>query len=742
LLDVKPKLLVVELWAVGDLVMATPFLRAASEKYSVTLLAKPHARDLQNRFWPEVEIIPFTAPWTAFEHKYRIYSWPWRDVLRLLRTLSAKRFDLGLSARWDPRDHLLLTLAGVKRRIGFSRAGSRILLNEALEKPAPGSHRYEHWRALANALGLKVPDRKSISLPPPHEGCILVHTGAAQHVRVWPMDRFRNMVGRLRAQGFAVLVACDPNQRDWWIAVGEANVATPRTITELLQLADRAAVLIGNDSGPGHLAAFSGLPTFTIFGPQLPGLFAPVHPASVWIDGAPCPYRPCSDYCHFTVPHCMWDLDEQTVWPRVEEFVSRHAEFIQRVPVEVSVAATNDPAAIELPAATQLRRVLHVNNSADIYGASRMLLRYVQTIDRRRFKPLVVLPEKGLLKDLFEAQGVEVVLHPRLSIITRPVFQSWRIILFFLNFPLSVLFLWRLIRSRRIELVHTNTGVMVSPALAARLAGVPHIWHVRDWFQEFRSFWPALSWYMRVLSRKVVTISNAVATQFEPAGTPLVIHDGLSLEEFQVPTEELRHNFRDRYGLGDHFVVGCVGRIKLVRKGQEVLVMASGILKQRGRRLKALIVGAPFPGNEKHLAQIQEIARELGIAEDVVFTGELADVRPAYAAMDVFALTSIQPEPLGNVAMEAMSMGLPVVAPNVGGPLDTVEPGVTGLLVPPGDAAALADAIEKLMDDPGLRRRMGDAAVARIRKYFTLAEMTAKMDRLFEKTISSTNNGR
>jgi glycosyltransferase involved in cell wall biosynthesis len=303
-----------------------------------------------------------------------------------------------------------------------------------------------------------------------------------------------------------------------------------------------------------------------------------------------------------------------------------------------------------------------------------------------------------------------------------------------------VLFLWRLIRSRRIELVHTNTGVMVSPALAARLAGVPHIWHVRDWFQEFRSFWPALSWYMQVLSRKVVTISNAVATQFEPAGTPLVIHDGLSLEEFQVPTEELRRNFRDRYGLGDHFVVGCVGRIKLVRKGQEVLVMASGILKQRGRRLKALIVGAPFPGNEKHLAQIQEIARELGIAEDVVFTGELADVRPAYAAMDVFALTSIQPEPLGNVAMEAMSMGLPVVAPNVGGPLDTVEPGVTGLLVPPGDAVALADAIEKLMEDSGLRRRMGDAAVARIRKYFTLAEMTAKMDRLFEKTISSTNN--
>src|SRR6266702_5486214 len=61
---VKPKLLVVELWGMGDLVIATPFLQAASQRFSVTLLAKPYARDLQARFWPEVKVIQFTAPWT------------------------------------------------------------------------------------------------------------------------------------------------------------------------------------------------------------------------------------------------------------------------------------------------------------------------------------------------------------------------------------------------------------------------------------------------------------------------------------------------------------------------------------------------------------------------------------------------------------------------------------------------------------------------------------------------------
>ena len=77
--DIKPKLLVVELWGMGDLVIASPFLRAASKRFSVTLLAKPYANDLQARFWPDVKVVPFIAPWTAFEHKYYLWRWPWRE---------------------------------------------------------------------------------------------------------------------------------------------------------------------------------------------------------------------------------------------------------------------------------------------------------------------------------------------------------------------------------------------------------------------------------------------------------------------------------------------------------------------------------------------------------------------------------------------------------------------------------------------------------------------------------------
>src|SRR5208337_4208896 len=98
---------------------------------------------------------------------------------------------------------------------------------------------------------------------------VFIHTGAGQPVRVWPLERYRQLVKRLRGQDQAVRVVCNPEQRDWWLEAGEKEVATPRTIAQLLDLMGDAAVFIGNDSGPGHLAAFSGIPTFTFFGPQV-----------------------------------------------------------------------------------------------------------------------------------------------------------------------------------------------------------------------------------------------------------------------------------------------------------------------------------------------------------------------------------------------------------------------------------------------------------------------------------------
>jgi ADP-heptose:LPS heptosyltransferase len=320
----KPRLLVVELWGLGDLIIATPFLQAASNHFDVTLLAKPYARDLQARFWPGVKVIPFVAPWTAFKGKYRLFSWPWREFFRL-RRLRREHFEFGMSARWDPRDHLLLSFAGAAQRVGFPRMGSQLFLTSLVERPDPASHRYENWQVMARALGFALPRREDLPCAASAtEGEILIHTGAGQAVRVWPLEQYQRLVARLREKNFQVRVACDPEQLNWWQNFGEKSATAPRTVTELLGEIDRSVAFIGNDSGPGHLAAACGVPVLTIFGPQLREWFAPLHPLAESIQGKACPYKPCSDYCRFPAPLCMMHSTEE-IWSRVEPFLARAA---------------------------------------------------------------------------------------------------------------------------------------------------------------------------------------------------------------------------------------------------------------------------------------------------------------------------------------------------------------------------------------------------------------------------------
>ena len=226
----KPKLLIVELWGLGDLVIATPLLRAATERFDVTLLAKPYALDLQRRLWPNVSVVPFVAPWTPFKNKYRLWQWPWREIVRLRNQLAGERFDFGLSARrisspplsGDLRDHLLLRLLGVKHRIGFPFLRRRFFLTQPVAHPDPEAHRYESWRAVARALGIELPLRESISIPAaPGRETVLIHSGAGQPVRVWPLENYRQLAARLRKKKIAVQIACDPDQRDWWLRADE-----------------------------------------------------------------------------------------------------------------------------------------------------------------------------------------------------------------------------------------------------------------------------------------------------------------------------------------------------------------------------------------------------------------------------------------------------------------------------------------------------------------------------------------
>jgi sugar transferase (PEP-CTERM/EpsH1 system associated) len=294
--------------------------------------------------------------------------------------------------------------------------------------------------------------------------------------------------------------------------------------------------------------------------------------------------------------------------------------------------------------------------------------------------------------------------------------------------------LYRLFCRERPDIVHTHAwGTLLEGVVAARAARVPILVHGEHGTLETRD---RNIWIQRLVWRRVdrvLAVSDALADRMAatidfPLSRITVIRNGVDLERFG------RHS-RDaaRRALGvtpSAFVVGTVGRLVQV-KDQRLLIGAAHTLAQRGVPLQVIIVG-DGPLRSELLDQIDR----LGVQPHVRLLGSRDDVPELMAAFDVFALPS-QSEGLSNTVLEAMASGLPVVATRVGGNPEVVQPGTTGLLVPPGDETELAGAIAALYRDPDLRRRMALAARHRAQSAFSLSGMFERYTELYCTAVES-----
>jgi glycosyltransferase involved in cell wall biosynthesis len=165
-------------------------------------------------------------------------------------------------------------------------------------------------------------------------------------------------------------------------------------------------------------------------------------------------------------------------------------------------------------------------------------------------------------------------------------------------------------------------------------------------------------------------------------------------------------------------VVGIVGRLQSW-KGQDRLLEAQAILRERGQRMHTVIVGGDAYGLSPAYAEsLAPLSVRLGIADAVTMTGQVPDAGPYVAQMDVL-LNASDPEPFGIVLLEGMARGVAVVAVDTGGPGEFIEHERTGMLARSGRPGALADALEPLLASPGLRRAIGQAGRQRFLQAYT-----------------------
>ncbi|SDC89387.1 Glycosyltransferase involved in cell wall bisynthesis [Sanguibacter gelidistatuariae] len=382
-------------------------------------------------------------------------------------------------------------------------------------------------------------------------------------------------------------------------------------------------------------------------------------------------------------------------------------------------------------------RVLLVDHTAVLGGAELALVRLCSALDPLRVRPSILLFDDGPLRQLLEDEGHHVsvlALQDDIRTASRNGSRvSWSSIPQLLRGARDVAAftarLTQLLRARRPDVVHTTSLkadlLCVVPAFFAR---VPLVWHVHD--RIAADYLPALvagsfRLLARYVPRHVVVNSLATASTLAPRkGRWTLAYPGLLPSQVR-PFEGARDSSTP--------VVGIVGRLSPTKGQREFIYAAQQVLKVHPQATFRIIGSALF-GEHDYARSLTDLIDELGLDEAVTLVGFVADPTTELDVLTVCVHASPVPEPFGQVVVEAMARGVPVVAMRAGGVPEILEPrthdGALGLLVNPGDVDALADAISDVVTDPA-------AAIERAHRAWLSVQRRFMIDRSAEAVMQA-----
>ena len=367
---------------------------------------------------------------------------------------------------------------------------------------------------------------------------------------------------------------------------------------------------------------------------------------------------------------------------------------------------------------SERRKIVFATDSDGFGGAEQMILTTLSRLDRRDWQPLLAhYPGAGLAPLLEGARriGADTRALPRRADALGRVRQFAE-----------------LLRAERPAIVHAHLNWPLAcrdELLAAILARAPAVIATEHLFKDIP--WRRSRLVQQALCQGVdryVAVSRDLARQLRerlglPARKIRVIHNGIPLEPFGGPPDPA---LRAALGGGGRPLLLVAARLD-AQKGQRYLLEALASVPEA----VALLAG---DGPERE--RLAALAGSLGLGERVVFLGRRDDMPALLAACDVAVLPSLF-EGLPLAVLEAMAAGRPVIATDVGGTGEAVRHGVTGLLVPPADPAALAGALRAVLDQPALARRLAEAGQARARREFSAEAMVERLTALYDEVLDA-----
>jgi glycosyltransferase involved in cell wall biosynthesis len=372
--------------------------------------------------------------------------------------------------------------------------------------------------------------------------------------------------------------------------------------------------------------------------------------------------------------------------------------------------------------------ILYVHPTARVSGAEISLLNLLEKIDRSVFSPHVVISEDGDLSARLRELDVPVNI---VKLEDGSRHAPW-------PFLRSVAKMAKVIISGGIDLVHVNFERCNRPvAFASKITSKPQICHVRNIQNEesVRHFYLKLSPYL---------IANSYATEASYAPFLLksqksfMVHNGVDLLRF-MPQKKIE----GFYGIEkDAIIIAQVGRIVRGKKIDNYVKAMSRVIKSSNKKVYGLIVGDISDCNNQcifdtvYYEEIKKLIAQLGLDDRLIFTGFIKDQIKLFSNIDVLVQSS-QVEGFGRTLIEAMAMGIPVIATKSGGAMEVIKDNSTGLLVSPDDINGFAQAIMKILLDNEFAGRLKKTGRERVENMFSIEEHVHKLEQIYTGILSA-----
>jgi glycosyltransferase involved in cell wall biosynthesis len=362
---------------------------------------------------------------------------------------------------------------------------------------------------------------------------------------------------------------------------------------------------------------------------------------------------------------------------------------------------------VQSPAALRPLRIAQIITPSKVAGAERSTLDLCRRLAARGHEVTLVCKMGHPLIDLARSQGIDTV---QMKISGK------------LN-PLAAMRLARFLHERHIDLAATQLSTAsLWGSAAAKLASIPSVATVRALNTKtcFR------------FASRLIAVSDAVRNHLVGQGMPAeridVVYNGIDVDHF-APTSDAA-TARAALGLSPSVpIIGVVAHLTK-KKGHDWFLQSAARLERQRPQVNYLFLG---DGPERDALRRQ--VEELQLGERVVFAGFQQDVRPWLAAMDVVVLPATAKEGFGRVLVEAGAMEKPVVTSQMGGVVEVVADGKSGLVVPTGSVDGLADALARLIANPALRARMGQMGRRRAVELFSVERMVSDVERVYAKLL-------